>query len=110
MSSLQLWPVAAIGTSMTTLSPTVVAGDEWTIDSIVAHNASGATVTVTWHLVPNGGSASSANQMHKAAIPSEGVDYIDGLLSAVITEGASVQAIASAVGVNCTATGRLRQP
>ncbi|MGL5734760.1 MAG: hypothetical protein ACRCYS_07830, partial [Beijerinckiaceae bacterium] len=94
----------------TTLSPVVAAGDEWVTDSVVAHNTSAATVTVTWHLVPNGGTATAANQIYKAAIPADGLDFSDGLLSRVVPVGASIQAIADAVGVNSAATGRKLQP
>lgn len=110
MSSMQLWPVTAIGVTMTMLSPAVATGDEWLIDSVVAHNTSGVTVTVTWHLVPSGGTAGATNQIYKAAIATEAMDFVDGLLSRVVPVGASIQAIASAVGVNSAATGRLRQP
>lgn len=110
MSSMQFWPVTPIGLTMTTLSPAVAAGDEWVTDSVVAHNTSAATVTVTWHLVPNGGTASSANQIYKAAIAADGIDFSDGMLSRVVPVGASIQAIADAAGVNCAATGRRRQP
>lgn len=110
MSTLQrpMWAVSAIGTSNTALSPTVGSGTQWLMDWITVHNTSAGSVTVTWYLVPSGGSPGTSNQIHKHTILADQTDTPDGLRGHILSAGGSVVAIADATGVNAAGTGRLQ--
>ncbi len=104
-----MWATTAIGTSNTTLSPTVATGTQWVSDWITCHNTNAsASVTVTWYLVNNGGAAGSTMQMHQHTLLAGESKIPDGVRGHVLVAGESIVAIASATGVNTRASGRLQ--
>ena len=90
---------AAITNALTTLY-TVPASSQDVVKGIDIANTTGASISVTIHLVPSGGTASAATQLlPSVAIAGNSVFHWTGMQ--VLNTGDFIQAIASASG--CTA-------
>jgi hypothetical protein len=108
-STQTIWPPTAIGLTNTVLSPTVAAGSKWILDWITAHNTSTTTTaTVTWYLVPSGGSAGSTTEMEVMTLLPGETKIPQGVRGHTMLAGGSVVAISTLAGTNTAATGRLQ--
>jgi hypothetical protein len=94
---------SAITTSYTTLY-TVPTGLKTFVKDIDIVNTTGSAIGIYVSLVPSGGTASSSNAIfYNNALPA--YTTVQWCGSQVLTEGATIQVKASAVGCTVTATG-----